>query len=187
MNFKKCIHNVFECEQKVFTIMFAFFLTGFIFGCFYTSFNSVQAFDNLLSETVISLTLKNVFLIFLVFVFGYTPFGFPLIAFVILSSGICNGIMSYNAVANLNFISVFFVTVLLFVYFSLNIIALFIVSFSSIRLSLIVFNIFRDNKMFSAKTYAKIHLLKFIFFFIFSVIPSVYFSCFASKIISTIY
>ena len=184
MKFKKAYLSVFECEHKVFLILFAFYFIGFVYGLFFTSKSGGQALNEVFYENFWTLFLKNFSLIFLTFIFGYTPFGTPIIVFINCYNGICSGILSANIIISCGVKGALLISFLFYLYFLLIFISIVFVSFSSLRLSFVVFNMFRDeNKYISANFYAKPHFLKFIFFTVLTVIATGYYIYVASPII----
>lgn len=183
MKIKRFLNFIFECENKVLIAFSLFYFAGFVLGCVFVFSDNVQAVRLLLSETFLGLAFKNLLLLSVIFMFGYTPFSMPVIIFASFFDGIYISIICSSFVIDYGIKGSLIVTLLFFVYFVCNIISIFSISYSSLRLSLMVGTIFKSNyKYFSINTYTTPHLIKFISLSVFTLIYSGYYVFFAQEI-----
>lgn len=192
MKLKKWMRFFFECETKLFFFMLVIFIAGIIWGSVSLKINNVQATEtDILSIIDMSgfknLFFKNYLLIIVSFLLGFSAIGVPFICFVLLFDGICLGIFLERIVLCYGFKGLSIATASLFVVVLIKFISIAVISFSSIRLSLTLFNVFHDNTRYvSPKYYAKPHVVKFIFFSLVNVINA--FICvFSFKLLAVVF
>lgn len=189
MKFKLFINSVFEYEQKVFILLFTFFTTGQLFSSIYIFLNKTK-FDlniNLLNEQANTVVFKNLLALFIIFLLGYTVIGLPFICLSVLYSGVLIGakisffILCYGAKGCI------LSAVILFLYYFTFVISCMYISFSAIRLSVALYNLFKtETRYVSPRYYSRAHITKYIAFSLFTIIVSLYYCYIAQPIFNKI-
>lgn len=159
----------FECETKLLVILLSLFVTGYVWGAFSTNISDVQAIPDLqfvlFNSDLISLFIRYALSLVVVFLLGYCAVGLPFICFIMIYNGLCFGIFSEALLINYGFRNNVIVIVFLFFSVITYFISLSCVSFSSIRLSLTLFSVFRsETRYVSPSYYSTPHIIKFVFF-----------------------
>lgn len=180
MRIKKMLSFLFECESKVIYLLFLFYMLGFFFGTVYSVKNGVQALSFDLNyyfkETIIEVLLKNIIILFILFLSGFAAFGLPIVLFTLLYAGMSLGVLCAAIVLVYGFKGSFIFALICFIYFAVMLICYVFVSFSSLRLSLVLLNVFRNNsKYISPRVYSLPHIIKFFVFSAVLFLSSVYY------------
>lgn len=182
MKYKNIFKLIFEYEQKVFVILFAVFFIGFLFGSFFVFFdgNAVDTsvlFEYTYTQLFTDVLVKNLILMIVMFVLGYTAIGSPVLFFCILYSGIYLGVLISSFTYTYGFKGCIASSLMFFPYYLLLVCSLFFITFSSLRLSVSLFNVFKSGTRYiSPKKYCKPHILKFVFFSAITLLSSFIFS-----------
>ena len=172
---RKFIKQLFDFEDKVIAILAVFYLIGVFVGCFFQHVENVQAFDSFVSESFLSVFFKNIFCAFLSFVIGYTAFGLPIICFLNFYSGVCLGTVGVYFCFSLGLKGAFLFSFFWFLFAFVNSVCLFFISFSSLRLSLVIHNSLKNSsRIITTDAYAKPHLIRFLFFTFFIFVSSLF-------------
>ena len=166
MRISKITDFLFDYERKVYFLLFILFFIGFAFGTYHSLCGDLNAGSNFTtSNTWVSLLFKESFCLFITFILGFTVIGFPILCLNIVLYGVYCGIYltGYTATHGLN--GIFTSTLLLFPYFFITVTVLILMTFSSIRMSVALFNVFKNGTRFiSPKNYSFPHILKYIIF-----------------------
>lgn len=190
LKFKRAVNFLFDCEFKVIVFLSVFIILGLVLGSYYgASFNTEQG-DNgsfLFSAGYLNIFFKTVSLLFVSFLLGYTVIGTPLIFLVLLYWGACCGVVNTAAIKHLGFGDGLAFVLLGSVYFVLTFVSLLLISFSSVRLSLALFGVFRsDTRYVSPKVYSNPHIIKFLGFLFVDAFSCVYFYYFIRPLIGAL-
>ena len=164
LKFKKAVNFIFECEFKVAAALSLFFILGMVFGAFYSCKMDLSAdmAGNLITDDVLSLILKNLLLLTVVFLMGYTVIGAPLICFIIVYSGVSCGMFLGIFTGFYGFRGCVAAAICFYLFYLINLMSLVFVCFSSLRLSLALYNVFKNNTRYvSPGIYSKPHIVKF--------------------------
>ena len=169
MRLKKLINTVFESEFKVILILYSFYVIGFVFALISNS--ALNFGQTLRFDSFTQLLFKNSIFLFSVFLSGYTAFGIPLICFSLIYLGMSNSLLITYYTINYGLKGILFCNLIFSVYFSIVLISFLYTSFSSLRLTLIMFNSFKPKSRFiSPAAYSLPHFIRFVFFAIFTAI-----------------
>lgn len=183
MKDNKIFSFVFEYEKKVFIILFAVFLVGFIWGS-YTLFSKTGLTDNInhISQQPILLFKKLIsssfWLFAITFLSGYNVIGFPLMFLLVLYNGINLGV-TISSFAYFNGLKgALLCSGILLPFIVVTILSHYFITFSSLRLSASLYSVFKEGTRYiSPKVYSKPHIIKFVFYFFITLI-SLAFCCF---------
>jgi len=168
MRISKFTDFIFDYERKVYILLFVLFSIGFGFGIYYSLCGEVNgdAVNNFCSnDTWLNLLFKESLCLFITFILGFTVIGFPLLCLNVVFYGIYCGIYlsEYSLASGLN--GALTSSVVLFPYFFITVTALILMTFSSLRMSVALFNVFKNGTRFiSPKVYSLPHILKCVFF-----------------------
>lgn len=166
---------IFEYEQKVFLILFAVFFIGMTCGsysCFTLQTSLGEAFvASSGGDLFVDMLVKNLLALVISFLLGYTVIGFPFLCFYVLYSGICFGVFISLFTYSYGVMGCIIASVVMFPYYFTVIASELFVTFSSIRLSAALFNVFKDGTRYiSPKVYSSPHIIKF---FVFSALTAI--------------
>lgn len=186
MGLKKTIGFIFECEFKVIYILSAFYLLGIICGSFYSikiGGDSQVLVSSILADSFLTLLLKNLLIIVLLFLLGYTVIGAPLICFLLMYSGVGCGLFCGIFVLRHGFVGCVLAALGFFLFYFINFISQVLVSFSSLRLSFALYNVFKNNTRYvSPDVYSRPHIFKFTIFCALTTISCLYYFYIAKTI-----
>ena len=176
MKYKNLHKIIFEYEQKVFVLLFAVFFIGFLAGSL-SVFNNTSYIE--ISEPVLhklyfcSILAFCAFLIIL-FTLGFTSFGLPFIIFINLFSGLFLSVIGCSITVSYGYVGCIVYSLFMLPLFLVIVLSLLYISYSSIRLSGALFNVFKSGTRFiSPCEYLLPHIFKFIFFFLSTLIISI--------------
>ncbi len=178
LNIKKAVNFIFDCEFRVLAVFSLFFLIGICFGSFYSCGISTSAeFSNsFIADNLFSLFIKNFLLLAAVFFLGYTVFGAPLIFFVIIYSGVSCGLFLGTVCTFYGFRGALVASICFYLFYLVNFISVVYISFSSLRLSIALYNVFKNNTRYvSPSVYSKPHAVKFLIFSLFTFLSCIYY------------
>ena len=178
LKIKKAVNFIFECEFKAIVVLSMFFLFGMIFGAIHSCKMDLPSdvVKSIISDNLMTLCLKNLLILTFAFLLGYTVIGAPLICFIIVYSGISCGLFLGIFSINFGFRGSFVAALCFYLFYFINLISLVFVSFSSIRLSLALYNVFKNNTRYvSPGIYSKPHMIKFSAFAAFTLFSCVYY------------
>ena len=178
MRMVKFLSFIFEYERKVYFLLFTLFLIGFGFGCYHGLGNNTYVDSIFNSDTAwISVFLKDSICLFITFILGYTVIGFPLLCSNVVFYGIYCGIFLSKFSAVYGIKGALCSGVVLLPYYFVVITTLLLLTFSSLRMSVALFNVFKNGTRFiSPKVYSLPHIVKFIVFLILIFIISLIYS-----------
>ncbi len=181
--FKKMADFIFECELRVMLLLSVFFFIGMAFGAYHSCGEAAGELSDVMAGEIIPLYLKNLLMLFVTFVLGYTVIGAPLICGAVIYGGVCCGLFCGLAVNLAGLAKGTLVIALFYVFYFVNVLCLLLMSFSSLRLSLALYNVFKNNTRYvSPEVYSKPHLLKFVVFSAFTFLSCAYYVFAARKI-----
>ena len=178
LNIKKVISFIFECEFRVVAVLSLFFLLGIFFGSFYSCRleMSSELVNSMISDNLLSVFIKNLLLLSAVFLLGYTVLGTPLIFFIIIYSGVSCGLFLGTFCAFYGFRGALVASLCFYLFYFINFVSIIYVYFSSLRLSIALYNVFKNNTRYvSPSIYSKPHILKFSIFAVFLLVSSLYY------------
>lgn len=180
----KFFSQIFECESKVFIIIFSFYALGIVFGSVsacnleYNNIHTLNCdvFELFFSDSFIQLFLKNLIIISLAFFLGYSVIGMPFICFVVLYDGICCGIFCTTFSVFWGLKGVLCSALCFYIYFFLKLICVICLSFSSLRLSLALLSVFKsDTRYISPREYSIPHIIKYTVFIVITLFDVLYY------------
>lgn len=189
MKLIKWLKFFFECETKLLFIFLSLFTVGYIWGAFSLFSYDVQAILNedilfLYNGCFSELFFRNIIVLISVFFIGYSAIGLPFISFILIYNGVCFGIASQALLINYGLKSNIIVIIFLFLNFFVYFVSLSCVSFSSMRMSLALFNVFKNETRYvSPGFYSKPHIIKLLFYIVISVVNCV-FTCLIFKLLN---
>ncbi len=164
MKDKKNLKFIFEYEKKVLAILFIIFTMGFCFGC-YNLFNRPDVYLESFSHNLNIVFLKNIVLITISFLLGYTVIGFPFLCFSVIYCGIFTGISLGYFTYFYGYTGCLFYSVIFYLYYLIFIFSYFFIVFSSFRLSASLYSVFKEGTRYiSPKTYSRPHIIRFVFY-----------------------
>ncbi len=172
MKDNKVFSFLFEYEKKVFIILFAVFLLGFVCGSYSlfiksdisytTDVFSLQA-ANLFKKMLFS----NFWLFVITFLSGYNVIAFPFMFILILYNGINIGVTISSFTYFYGLKGALIYSCLLLPFIIILILSHYFITFSSLRLSASLYNVFKEGTRYiSPKVYSRPHIIKFVFYFI---------------------
>lgn len=183
------VKTVFFYEQKAFILLFCLFFIGQTFGSFYF-FSSAESFEikNILTDqTVAHMFLGDFLFLFLLFITGYTIIGFPVICLAVLYRGLCFGIQVCALTYTYGVKGCFLTAILLVLYYIAVIFSNMFVSFSSLKMSIMIYNIYKsETRLLSPKAYSKPHIIRFIIFSVVLFLAALYYKFIATPILTLI-
>lgn len=186
MRIKKFANNVFECESKVMFALLLLYILGLVYGCFSgTVLNLLNdfRFTSILSDNLFTLFSKNILVVLIIFLLGYSVIGTPFICFIIYYCGVSNGVFCTYYSCNFGLKGSFIVVLLFYFYYLIIFLTIALMSYSSIRLSLSMFSYFRsETRYVSPRIYSGSHVIKFFIFSIFTFLISAYYIAFANRL-----
>lgn len=164
MKVKRAFAYLFDCEFKAVAVLSLFILVGLCYGAYYIAgvHESTELCAALSLGTVADISVKYIFLLFVVFLLGYAVIGVPIVCFILLYYGMSTGIFlgAYGCLYGLKGCAVAAVCFYFF-YLSLTLCVLNI-SYSSVRLSFALYSVFKNNTRFvSPRIYSKPHIIRF--------------------------
>ena len=190
MKIKNTFTKIFQYEQKVFLTLFAVFFIGFSFGAFYIyqSENSVDLLGHLIyGKSLHNFYISNSVVFLIISFLGMTLFALPTVYLCIIFSGVNSGFLiscytyDKDVVSSVLFLLCIFPAVLLITF------SHFFISFSSLRFSYALNNVFKSNTRYiSPKKYLVPHILSIVFFLSCMIITLSLFDMFFSVIINLI-
>ncbi len=175
MKRNKIIKFIFEYENKVFSIFFTLFFLGVVWGTFAALNNDISSeyLSSSITQMFKSVAHTNILILFIVFLFGYTVIGFPFLCISVIFNGVCSGTFVTLILLSYGVKGVVISSVFLFPYFLCYVISSFYLTFSSTRLSVALYNVFkRGTRYVSPHTYSRPHIVKFAVFSAFIIIFS---------------
>lgn len=178
LKIKKAVNFIFECEFRAVAVLSLFFLLGMVFGAFYSCKMDLSAdmAKNIITDNLLSLFLKNLLLLTAVFLLGYTVIGAPGICFILIYSGVSCGMFLGIFTGFYGFRGSIVAALCFYLFYFINLISLVYVSFSSLRLSLALYNVFKNNTRYvSPNVYSKPHMLKFLVFAVLTLLSCTYY------------
>ena len=192
MKIKKAFTFIFECEYKVLLALFLLFCIGIVYGCFSSTVihslsgqvNTYSVRSLIVADNLFSFYLKNLLILIFIFISGFSALGIPFICFSIIYYGVTCGAF-FISFLYLGDIKVFFASVLCFYfYYFINFVISACLAFSSIRLSLVLINVFRtDNHHVDPRVYCIPHLIKFISYSVVNFLSSAFYIFIANKLL----
>lgn len=172
MKIKSTFITIFQYEQKVFITLFAVFFIGFSFGSFYIGehSNNDLIYFILSKKYIFDFYIKNIILFFLLSLSGFTLFALPSVFLCILFSGIHCSFLISNSIHIDNLAKSIILSLATFPVVLFVVTPNFFVSFSSLRNSCSLSNVYKNNTRYiSPKLYLIPHIITTIFFLIFMI------------------
>ena len=177
------VNFVLDYERKVYIILFMLLSLGFIYGCYFSFTDRAGDLGVLFNKSNeiniwISVVLKDAICIFVTFILGYTVIGFPFLCINVVLYGIYFGIALSEYTVQFGIKGFLIFSFAFFPYYFVFITSLIFLTFSSLRMSVALFNVFKNGTRFiSPKSYSVPHIVKCLFFlFLNSVISFVFFN-----------
>ena len=191
LKIRQAVNFLFECEFKVIALLSAFIVFGLALGSFYgfgLSLGQGTDLGAFLSTGYFELLVKTLVVLLSSFLLGYTVVGAPLILFVLLYWGTCCGLFMSAVASNLGFKGCLLFGILFSVFFLVSFFSLILISFSSLRLSLALFGVFKnDTRYVSPKVYSNPHIIRFLVFACFDAVSCAYCVYVAGPLVSLFY
>ena len=160
-NFLKC--NLFEYDNKVLLIFLTIFFISFIFGSFYL-FNCSNIINAEVPQIIYDFLIRDFLFLIVLFLLGYTVVGLPLLFFSNIILGIFCGITVSCFTYLFSFKGCMYYCIILYPYFFVFVISCFYVISSSLRLTVSLYNVFKEGTRYiSPKVYSRPHIFKFVF------------------------
>lgn len=191
MNIKKACSFIFDSENNVIFVLLSFYVLGFVFGLIHSYQNGVQAVDSvnvILNDNFVEVFFEPFFVLLVIFLAGFAVFGLPVAVFSVMYSGVLVGVLFSAFVISYGFKGSFILTVFGSLFYIVRLISALFVSFSSIRLSIVLLNVFRNNsRCVSPKVYLYPHIIKFLFFSMLLFLSAVIYSYVSVPLIKIIF
>ncbi len=192
MKISRFVNFVLDYERKVYIILFILFSLGLVYGCYFSLSGKAGDLEVIFNKSNeldiwISVILKDTICILITFILGYTVIGFPFLCFNIVLYGIYFGIALSRYTVIYGVKGALISSFAFFPYYFVLITSLILLTFSSLRMSVALFNVFKSGTRFiSPKTYSVPHIVKCLVFLLFNIVFSFVFSNFVYPIVNKI-